>query len=373
MRWAFRSIGSGDSLDGSLARYRREERPRFGFLVDHTCDLFSQLLIIVAFGFSPYLSLVSALIVLLCYLLFSAYTYIRAATQHVHQMAYIGVGATEFELLMILWPIVAATLGLREPLVSSDLSKTDDVILVMAAMAVCGLFCKAVVDAAEIARIEGARWNAHLSTLQRSSKATPNRKPGRVPRDSKLWLVRCQAFARGVWRSFPTQPRTGASPRKALCHAIAGRNRRIHLQRTGIVDPAGERRNNRPSLAKRPAARPATGAVLLATLLCTGAFADARLPFARLGFCAQPAPPTCVDAWLKDGANLSACEQETERYVAMVFAYRKCLNLEMDRAVSSQSRDPTDAVRARPPLLRRRRPWRAEQRHRPSTGSARAR
>ena len=51
----------GDSLDGSLARYRREERPRFGFLVDHTCDLFSQILIIVAFGLSPFLSLVSAL------------------------------------------------------------------------------------------------------------------------------------------------------------------------------------------------------------------------------------------------------------------------------------------------------------------------
>ena len=69
----------GDSLDGSLARYRHTERPRFGFLVDHTCDLFSQILIIVAFALSPFLTLVSALVVLLCYLLFSAYTYIRAA------------------------------------------------------------------------------------------------------------------------------------------------------------------------------------------------------------------------------------------------------------------------------------------------------
>ena len=39
----------GDSLDGSLARFRKQERPRFGFLVDHTCDLFSQIFIIVAF------------------------------------------------------------------------------------------------------------------------------------------------------------------------------------------------------------------------------------------------------------------------------------------------------------------------------------
>ncbi|MDE2363476.1 MAG: CDP-alcohol phosphatidyltransferase family protein [Hyphomicrobiales bacterium] len=143
----------GDSLDGSLARYRQEERPRFGFLVDHTCDLVSQLLIIVAFGFSPYLSLVSALTILLCYLLFSAYTYIRAATQHVHQMSYIGVGATEFRILMIVWPVTAAAFGVHEPLVSG-LSKIDFVILALAFMAICGLLGKAVLDAVEIARDE---------------------------------------------------------------------------------------------------------------------------------------------------------------------------------------------------------------------------
>ena len=144
----------GDSLDGSLARYRKEERPRFGFLVDHTCDLFSQLLIIVAFGFSPYLSLVAALTILLCYLLFSAYTYIRAATQHIHQMAYIGVGATEFRILMILWPIVGAAIHLQEPLVDG-ISKLDYTILALAVLAVCGLIYKSVRDAFEIARDEG--------------------------------------------------------------------------------------------------------------------------------------------------------------------------------------------------------------------------
>src|SRR5579862_7946880 len=35
----------GDSLDGTLARRRLIERPRFGFFVDHTSDLFSQILI----------------------------------------------------------------------------------------------------------------------------------------------------------------------------------------------------------------------------------------------------------------------------------------------------------------------------------------
>lgn len=143
----------GDSLDGSLARYRQEERPRFGFLVDHTCDLFSQILIIVAFGFSPFLSLLSSFVVLLCYMLFSAYTYIRATVQHIHQMTYIGVGATEFRILMIVWPAVGIVAGLHEPL-TGPLSKLDLSIMGLGAIAVLGLGIKAVRDAREISREE---------------------------------------------------------------------------------------------------------------------------------------------------------------------------------------------------------------------------
>jgi phosphatidylglycerophosphate synthase len=143
----------GDSLDGSLARFRKDERPKFGFLVDHTCDLFSQILIIVAFGLSPFLSLVSALVVLLCYLFFSAYTYIRAAAHHVHQMSYIGVGATEFRILMIVWASLGTFLDIREPLVSG-LSPLDVGILILAAFAVVGLGWKAVSDARQVAMEE---------------------------------------------------------------------------------------------------------------------------------------------------------------------------------------------------------------------------
>ena len=144
----------GDSLDGSLARYRQEERPRFGFLVDHTCDLFSQILVIVAFGLSPFLSLISALTILLCYLLFSAYTYIRAAAHHIHQMAYVGVGATEFRILMVVWAIAGVTFGLHEPLVHG-ISTIDLVILILALFAVLGLGIKATLDARDVALEEG--------------------------------------------------------------------------------------------------------------------------------------------------------------------------------------------------------------------------
>ncbi len=143
----------GDSLDGSLARFRKEERPRFGFLVDHTSDLLSQIILIVGFGLSPFLSLLAAMAILLCYMLFSAYTYIRAATHSIHQMAYIGLGATEFRILMIAWAFAGAAFGLREPIIGA-LSRIDIAVLTLAGMATLGLFAKAFAEAAEIWREE---------------------------------------------------------------------------------------------------------------------------------------------------------------------------------------------------------------------------
>jgi phosphatidylglycerophosphate synthase len=145
----------GDSFDGSLARYRNAERPRFGFLVDHTCDLFSQIVIIICFGFSPFLSLIAAFVVLLCYLFFSAYTYIRAAVQNIHQMAYIGLGATEFRILMVAWVLLGSIVGIHESPMKGA-SSLDITIALLGALSIVGLAIKAVSDAQEIAAEEQA-------------------------------------------------------------------------------------------------------------------------------------------------------------------------------------------------------------------------
>lgn len=151
----------GDSLDGSLARYRKVERPRFGFLVDHTSDLFSQVMIISGFGFSPLFTPFSAMLVLVCYLFFSAYTYIRVCAQHVHQMSYIGVGATEFRLLLIGWCWIGSLLepGLHQKVIG-DMPRLDLVLLILSAFALVGLVFKAVSDAREISVQEGAKASA---------------------------------------------------------------------------------------------------------------------------------------------------------------------------------------------------------------------
>jgi hypothetical protein len=145
----------GAALDGRLALYRKTANPRLG-LVEHTYDFFSQILMIVAFGMSPFLSIESAFIVLICYLLFSAYTYIRAIVRHVQQMAYIGLGATEFRLLMAIWPFAAHAMGIDET-VDAGVSRLDAAIMILAAFAICGLAIKALSDARRVALEESGR------------------------------------------------------------------------------------------------------------------------------------------------------------------------------------------------------------------------
>jgi phosphatidylglycerophosphate synthase len=101
----------GDSLDGTLARHRAIERPRYGFLLDHSSDLIAQSLIVVGLGASPYFTLPSALLVLSLYLLMSSYTYLRVATEGVHRLSYGGMGATEFRILVACWTVFAWWMG----------------------------------------------------------------------------------------------------------------------------------------------------------------------------------------------------------------------------------------------------------------------
>ena len=54
----------GDSLDGSLARFRRIERPRYGYFLDHSCDGLATLLILAGMGASPYIRMDVALVAL---------------------------------------------------------------------------------------------------------------------------------------------------------------------------------------------------------------------------------------------------------------------------------------------------------------------
>jgi len=143
----------GDSLDGTLARHRKIERPRYGYFVDHSCDLIAQTTIILGLGFSPFFSVPSALLVLSLYLLMSSYTYLKVAIAREHHLSYGGMGATEFRILIALWAMIAAWIG-PDVVTSRHFGfATLDIVIGVLSMGMFGAFGYMVRK--DIARIDG--------------------------------------------------------------------------------------------------------------------------------------------------------------------------------------------------------------------------
>ena len=91
----------GDSLDGSIARYRKIERPNYGYFIDHSLDALANTLLVFGMGFSPYLRVDVALCGLVGYLLLSVHTFISARIFGVFQLSYLGGGPTEMRLALM--------------------------------------------------------------------------------------------------------------------------------------------------------------------------------------------------------------------------------------------------------------------------------
>lgn len=91
----------GDSLDGSLARYRKIERPSFGYFIDHSCDGFATLLIMAGMGLSPYVRLDVALVALSGYLLLAIHAFLSAKVLNELKLSYVAFGPTELRLVLI--------------------------------------------------------------------------------------------------------------------------------------------------------------------------------------------------------------------------------------------------------------------------------
>jgi phosphatidylglycerophosphate synthase len=92
----------GDSLDGTLARYRKAERPRYGFFVDHTVDALNEVLIFLGLGLSPYIRFEIASLALIGYLLMSILVYVTTAVTGEFRISYGKLGPTEVRVIAIL-------------------------------------------------------------------------------------------------------------------------------------------------------------------------------------------------------------------------------------------------------------------------------
>lgn len=91
----------GDSLDGSLARYRGIERFKYGYFVDHTVDITTQTIVLFGLGMSPFVHFNYALLALVGYLLLGILTYIDTAVSGVYKISYGKIGPTEVRVILI--------------------------------------------------------------------------------------------------------------------------------------------------------------------------------------------------------------------------------------------------------------------------------
>jgi phosphatidylglycerophosphate synthase len=103
----------GDSLDGTLARVRNRQRPRYGFYVDHVIDTFSAFFLMVGLALSGYIHPAIAMGMLVAFLMLSIEVYLASYTLKTFRLSYAKFGPTEIRILLaigsvalLFWPVV---------------------------------------------------------------------------------------------------------------------------------------------------------------------------------------------------------------------------------------------------------------------------
>ncbi len=114
----------GDSMDGSLARFRKIERPRYGYFLDHSCDGLATVLVLVGIGLSRYVALEVALVALVGYLLLSIHAFLSVRVINEMKLSYLNAGPTELRLILVALTLTMIAAG-SEPILFDVLTGFD--------------------------------------------------------------------------------------------------------------------------------------------------------------------------------------------------------------------------------------------------------
>ena len=135
----------GDSLDGTLARVRKTQRPVYGYYIDHTVDCINEFIMFIGIGLSGLMHFSLAMVILAVYFMLTINVSINAHLKKEFRLTYARLGPTEFRILAI---IANTVLVLVKPITEyslvftvfgneSDLAALDIVgILVLVVLAV---------------------------------------------------------------------------------------------------------------------------------------------------------------------------------------------------------------------------------------------
>ena len=147
----------GDSLDGTLARVRKIERPTYGYYLDHLVDAIATAAIGIGLGLSPLMLLSIGTLIVVAYLILSINVYLESYAFGRFSIGYGLVGPTEIRLILIaLNTVVALGAGLDFVLANLELTVFDVIGLAIAATMIALLLGRAARNLRELGRKEPA-------------------------------------------------------------------------------------------------------------------------------------------------------------------------------------------------------------------------
>ena len=101
----------GDSLDGTLARYRNRQRPRYGFYVDHIIDAVGSTVLVAGLAVSGLMTPIVALALLVAFLLLSIEVYLATYTIGSFHLSFFHFGPTELRIILAIGNTVVFVRG----------------------------------------------------------------------------------------------------------------------------------------------------------------------------------------------------------------------------------------------------------------------
>ena len=103
----------GDSLDGTLARYRHRQRPVYGYYLDHTMDVVNESMMFFGAGMAPFFDMRLTLSAFVLYLLMTLNVSMNAHLRNEFKLSYLKLGPTEFRLVAAIANTVMICFGER--------------------------------------------------------------------------------------------------------------------------------------------------------------------------------------------------------------------------------------------------------------------
>ena len=145
----------GDSLDGTLARVRKIERPTYGYYLDHLVDAIATAAIGIGLGLSPLMLLSIGTLIVVAYLILSINVYLESFAFNRFSIGYGYVGPTEIRLILIgLNTVVALGAGLDFVVADLELTVFDIGGMVVTGIMLVLLLGRAMKNLEELARDE---------------------------------------------------------------------------------------------------------------------------------------------------------------------------------------------------------------------------